>query len=77
MSRAASEVGLFLLGAPCVVVSGARIHMAYQKVTAMLFYLAVTDRPHSREALATLRRGQADDRRAHNSLRNALCVIRH
>ncbi len=67
---------LYVLGAPRVVVGGLSKRMPYQKVTALITYLAVTARSHSREALGTLFWGEVDDQRAQNSLRNALYVIR-
>ncbi len=76
MSITAPVVELYLLGTPRIVVGEAQIRMPYQKVTALLAYLAATNRAHSREVLATLLWGEADDQRAHNSLRNALYVIR-
>jgi predicted ATPase len=75
MSKAASEVRLYLLGTPRVLVEDSPRRLPYQKALALLSYLAVTARPHSREALATLLWGNVDDQRAHNSLRNALYVI--
>ena len=71
-----TEVKLHLLGPPRIVVGGTPRRLPYQKATALLAYLAVTASPHSRESLATLLWGNVDDQRAHNSLRNALYVIR-
>jgi predicted ATPase/DNA-binding SARP family transcriptional activator len=70
------QVELYLLGTPRIVVDGAPRRLPYQKATALLAYLVVTARPHSREALATLLWDSADERRAQNSLRNALYVVR-
>jgi DNA-binding SARP family transcriptional activator/Tfp pilus assembly protein PilF len=69
-------VQLYVLGAPRILVAEVPARMPYQKVVALVAYLAVTARPHSREALATLLWSEVDDQRAQNSLRNALYVTR-
>lgn len=45
---------VFLLGAPRIEVDGQFVHLERQKSTALLAYLIVTQRTHSREWLATL-----------------------
>lgn len=45
---------IFLLGAPRIEVDGQPIHLERQKSIALLAYLVVTGRSHSREWLATL-----------------------
>ena len=72
-----SKLELRWLGPSRIFVNGVPRRLPYQKATALLAYLAVTGSVHSREYLATLLWGEVDDRRAHNSLRNALYVIRH
>ena len=76
MSKAKSIVELYLLGTPKILVEGAPQRLPYKKVMALLAYLAVTSRAHSRAALATLLWGDVDDRRANSSLRNALYILR-
>jgi len=76
VSKATSSVELYLLGTPKIQVEGAPQRLPYSKVVALLAYLAVTSRAHSRAALATLLWGEVDDRRANSSLRNALYVLR-
>jgi DNA-binding SARP family transcriptional activator/Tfp pilus assembly protein PilF len=61
---------------PKLWVKGEPQRLPYRKVTALLAYLAVTSRAHSRAALATLLWGDVDDQRANSSLRNALYVLR-
>ena len=46
------------------------------KVPALLAYLAVTGRPHQRDALAGLLRGEMPDDAAANNLRQALSNLR-
>jgi DNA-binding SARP family transcriptional activator/Tfp pilus assembly protein PilF len=65
-----------VLGTPKIRVGGGSQRLPYSKVTALLAYLAMTSRAHSRAALATLLWGNVDDRRANSSLRNALYVLR-
>ncbi len=67
---------LDLLGVPQIQVGDQAIRFPYLKAEALLYYLAVTGRPHSRIALATLLWGQVAEKQARNSLRNALYTIR-
>jgi DNA-binding SARP family transcriptional activator/Tfp pilus assembly protein PilF len=71
-----SKAEFHVLGTPKIRVGGACRPLPYSKVTALLAYLAITSRAHSRSALATLLWGEVDDRRAKSSLRNALYVLR-
>ena len=48
-----SKLELFLLGLPRVVVQNKQVHLGRRKATALLAYLAVTKRVHSRESLST------------------------
>ena len=47
-------LALYLFGQPRVVLNGTQIHIGRRKSTALLAYLAVTNRSHSRDALAAL-----------------------
>ena len=66
MSKATVTIELNLLGAPQIVVDGTIRHMPYHKATALLAYLAVTARAHSRDTLATFLWGHVDDQRAND-----------
>ena len=48
----------------------------YNKALALLIYLAVTKRPHSREALAGLLWGEMPDASAKANLRKILAALR-
>jgi DNA-binding SARP family transcriptional activator len=76
VSKATSKAEFYVLGTPKIRVAGVSQPVPYSKVTALLAYLAITSRAHSRTALATLLWGEVDDRRANSSLRNALYVLR-
>jgi DNA-binding SARP family transcriptional activator/Tfp pilus assembly protein PilF len=76
VSKTTEKAELYVLGTPRIRVGGVFQRPPYSKVTALLAYLAVTSRAHSRAALATLLWGDVDERRANSSLRNALYVLR-
>lgn len=61
-----------LLGYPQVRLAGEPVLFARRAAMALLAYLAVTGRPHSREWLAALLGGEIADSRARMLLRNAL-----
>lgn len=61
-----------LLGFPQVRRGGEPLVFARRAAMALLAYLAVTRRPHSRERLAALLGGEVADSRARMRLRNAL-----
>ncbi|HEU4322060.1 MAG TPA: AAA family ATPase [Roseiflexaceae bacterium] len=66
-----------LLGAPSVSSAGAPLRgFVSAKVQALLFYLAVTRRPHSRSALAALLWGDMPESDARANLRVALANLR-
>jgi predicted ATPase/DNA-binding SARP family transcriptional activator len=67
-----AEARLFLLGAPRGHIAGQDIQITHRKPLALLAYLAVTQRPHTREALASLFWPDSDTARAYAYLRNAL-----
>ena len=70
-----AEGRLVLLGTPHAEVDGQVITISHRKPLALLAYLGVTRRVHSREALATLLWPEADTSRAYAYLRNALWQI--
>src|SRR5215813_6353478 len=65
-----------LFGAPQVEYGGERKPPRFQKELALLIYLAVTNRPHTRLALATLLWPEHEEVRALASLRRALHQIK-
>jgi DNA-binding SARP family transcriptional activator/pimeloyl-ACP methyl ester carboxylesterase len=65
-----------LFGAPQVEFGGERVLPRFQKELALLIYLAVTNRPHTRMALATLFWPEHDEARALASLRRALYQVK-
>ena len=68
---------LILLGKPQISLDGAPVTgFIYNKALALLAYLAVTKRPHSRESLAGLLWGEMPDAAAKANLRKILSVLR-
>lgn len=61
-----------LFGFPQVRLGGKPITFARRAAMALLAYLAISPRSHSRETLATLLSGEVAEERARTSLRNAL-----
>ena len=68
-------LNLFLLGAPHVERNGTPIEVDTRKAIALLAYLAVTRRVHSRDALATLLWPEHDQARARAVLRRTLSAL--
>jgi DNA-binding SARP family transcriptional activator/tetratricopeptide (TPR) repeat protein/predicted ATPase len=72
-----ASLQLVLLGTPQIFLDGHLLTAAMPaKAQALLFYLAVTGRPHSRAALAALLWGDTTDEAARASLRKALQPLR-
>jgi DNA-binding SARP family transcriptional activator/predicted ATPase len=68
---------LLLLGKPQILQDGVPVtRFVYNKALALLVYLAVTKRPHSRESLAGLFWGEMPDMAAKANLRKILSVLR-
>jgi len=68
---------LILLGKPQISLDGAPVTgFTYNKALALLAYLAVTKRPHSRESLSGLLWGEMPDAAARANLRKILSVLR-
>jgi DNA-binding SARP family transcriptional activator len=65
-----------LLGAPDVQVAGSLLTLNHQKARALLYYLAATGQPHTRDHLATLLWSESSDRDARHSLRSDLYRLR-
>ncbi len=70
------ELALALLGSLYIELDGKRLELTGQKALALLVYLAVTQKPHTREALSTLLWGETEEDRAKASLRTALWKLR-
>jgi predicted ATPase/DNA-binding SARP family transcriptional activator len=68
---------LNLLGGFRITTADVPLSFAYAKAHALLCYLAVTGRPHSRDALATLFWSDMPDRRAKKNLRDVLSNLQH
>ncbi|MBC8161556.1 MAG: AAA family ATPase [Roseiflexaceae bacterium] len=71
----ADTLHIDLLGFPQVTRAGVPIIFARRAAMALLAYLAVSGRPHSRETLATLISGEVAEQRARTLLRNALADL--
>ena len=72
-----SGLQLHLLGAPRIILDSYPLAaLTSTKAQALLFYLAVTGRPHTRAALAALLWGDVPDDLARASLRKALQALR-
>ena len=71
-----SRLALFLLGPPRIELDGEPVRIQRRKAVALLAYLAVTGRSHSRDALATLLWPEYDQSSARAGLRVALAALR-
>ncbi len=70
------ELTIALLGAPLMAIDGAPLTVDTRKATALLAYLAVTDRPVRRDVLTGLFWPEADPERARSALRRTLSTLR-
>ncbi len=70
-----SRLALYLLGPPRLELDGEPVHLPRRKALALLAYLAVTGRSHSRDSLAALFWPRFDQRSARAELRRILSVI--
>jgi DNA-binding SARP family transcriptional activator len=64
-----------LLGNPEIALDGVPVRLPFLKAEALLCYLAATAQPHSRRSLASIFWGGSPEKKARNSLRNALYTI--
>ncbi|HEY3232268.1 MAG TPA: AAA family ATPase [Roseiflexaceae bacterium] len=69
------QLKLFLLGTPRIERDGAPVEVDTRKAIALLAYLAIIRRPHSRDALATLLWPEHDQSRARAVLRRTLSAL--
>src|SRR5215207_554461 len=67
-----AHLKLFVLGQPRLERDEAPIELNLRKALALLVYLAVSDQPHSRDALATLLWPESDQREGRGRLRRTL-----
>ncbi|MEZ4708145.1 MAG: BTAD domain-containing putative transcriptional regulator [Caldilineaceae bacterium] len=72
----ASDLKLYLLGAPTVHLHGQPLTDLPAKTQALLFYLAMTRQPHLRTALAHLLWGELPEKKARANLRKAIRQLR-
>jgi DNA-binding SARP family transcriptional activator len=70
-----SDLRLYLLGPPQVELDGQAVEFKRRKALALLIYLAVSGRPHTRDALATLFWPDHTQRRARAYLRRDLAIL--
>lgn len=73
---AMAPLALSLLGAPRIDRDGERVEVDTRKAVALLAYLAVTDRPHTRDALCNLLWPEYDQEHARGALRRTLSTLR-
>lgn len=66
---------LYLLGPPRIEFNDAQVHIQRRKALALFVYLAVTGRPHNRDALATLFYPELDQSRARAYFRRDLGAL--
>ena len=71
-----SHLSLFLFGPPRIEGDGTPIKLDNRKATALLTYLAVTDKSHRRDSLANLLWADYDQSRARNLLRQNLHALK-
>jgi DNA-binding SARP family transcriptional activator/predicted ATPase len=71
-----SSFRLSLLGAPCLERDGVPLGLGARKNVALVAYLAVTDKSHSREALITLLWPELEPSRARGGLRRNLSELK-
>ncbi|UCC61798.1 MAG: protein kinase, partial [Anaerolineae bacterium] len=71
-----SSLALHLLGPPRIERDGEPVQISRRKAVALLAYLAITGRSHSRDALATLLWPEADQSQARAGLRRALAALK-
>jgi DNA-binding SARP family transcriptional activator len=76
MANTATQLTIRLLGAPEARIAGAPLVLHDHKARALLYYLAVTGRPHTRDHLATLLWSESPDSNARHSFRSSLYHIR-
>lgn len=76
MNRTTPRLAVRLFGAPDVQVARSLLTLNNQKARALLYYLAATGQPHTRDHLATLLWSESSDHDARHSLRSDLYRLR-
>src|SRR5215469_5928530 len=72
MANNSSQLTINLLGTPEVHSAGTPLALHNHKARALLYYLAATGRPHTRDHLATLLWSESPESNARHSLRSSL-----
>src|SRR5215471_3047791 len=76
MANNASQLAINLLGAPEIHIAGTPLSLHNHKAGALLYYLAASGRPHTRDHIATLLWSESPESNARHSLRSSLYHIR-
>jgi len=76
MTKLAVQLSIRLLGAPEVQIAESPLALNHQKARALLYYLAATGQPQTRDHLATLLWSESFQSNALHSLRSSLYHIR-
>lgn len=76
MVDATTHLNICLLGTPEIQVAGKALTLNHLKARALLFYLAASGQPHSRQHLATLLWSESSSSGALHSLRSSLYRLR-
>ena len=71
-----SRLAILLLGAPRIHLDGQPVEMDTRKALALLAYLAVTGRPTTRDAVATLLYPNSDQTHARGALRRTISSLK-
>lgn len=70
-----SSLQIYCLGPPRILLNQTLIELDRRTTVALLIYLAVTKRPQSRAAIATLLWPDSGQRQAHKALRRDLALL--
>lgn len=76
MIDSTARINIRLMGAPEISIGGIPLVINHIKSRALLFYLAATRQPQTRDHLATLLWGESGQREAYHSLRSSLYHLR-
>jgi DNA-binding SARP family transcriptional activator len=76
MANNPTQLTIHLLGSPQAYIAGEPLALHNHKARALLYYLAATERSHTRDHLATLLWSESPDSNARHSLRSSLYHIR-
>ena len=76
MFERTARLNIRLMGTPEISIGGVPLVLNHLKSRALLFYLAATGRPYTRDHLATLLWGESSQTEAYHSLRSSLYRLR-